>query len=299
MMLAYVIVVAVFGKACADYARLSLIVENHSGSAEDWSLVRSMGSAIVPSYASALAEARIHCTCLIVERPVDLVLILHEDIRADGFPGFEIAAAAPVGGVVGVARALVFRGLRVGAQRPREGRRQALANHLVRRDAFLDPIDECREVGAVLRPGSRGAQAEDRRAAVADAGRVEQAVEALHALEACSIVPSLVALRNLPVVVEHAARIDELVVRTDERDHLSAACLEGVERAERVGHIGDVSGTGLRHIRVRKALASEADRGPLGRRRSKARIDQIPFKLGNAKRKWSRTVENGEVAAAS
>ena len=87
-------------------------------------------------------------------------------------------------------------------------------------------------------------------AAVADAGRMEQAIEALHARKTVSVVVPLVALRHLSIVVENAARIDELIVRAEESHHLSAACSEGVKRAERVGNVGDVARAGFRHFRV-------------------------------------------------
>src|SRR5205085_7002163 len=110
---------------------------------------------------------------------------------------------------IDVARTDVFCRLRIGAQRPRQGRRHALANHLVRGDTILNPIDQRIEISTVARPGPRGAKAEDRRATMADTRRMEQAIEALHTLEAASIVPRLVTFRHLPVVVEDAAWIDE------------------------------------------------------------------------------------------
>src|SRR5438270_728430 len=123
----------------------------------------------------------------------------------------------------------------------------------VRRDAMLDPGDEGREVGAADRPGSGGAEREDRGAAMADPGRMEQAVEVLHALEAGLIVMRLVALRHLAIIVEDAARIDELVVAADEGQELSAMRLESVERTEGIGKVGDVARAVLRHLRIGEA----------------------------------------------
>ena len=54
-------------------------------------------------------------------------------------------------------------------------------------------VDVSLEVGAVLRPRSHRAEREDGSAAMADAGRMEQAIEALHALEPGLIVGDPVA----------------------------------------------------------------------------------------------------------
>src|SRR5437868_12699917 len=182
---------------------------------------------VVPSDVFALAEAAIDRARLEIERPVYLVLVLRENVGADGLGRFQVAAAAPIGGVVDVARTVILCCLRIRAQRPRQNRRRALTDHLVRRNALLNPVDEGSEVSAVPRPGPRGAKAEDRRAAVADAGRMEQAIEALHARKTVSVVVPLVALRHLSIVVENAARIDEVIVRAEESHHLSAECPEG------------------------------------------------------------------------
>src|SRR4051794_14767959 len=133
---------------------------------------------------------------------------------------------------------------------------------------------------------------------MADTGRMEQAIEALHAFEAGSIVPPLITLSHPPIVIEHAARVDELVVGADKCQQFSAARPEVVERAERVCHVGDVAGPGFSHLRVRETLAAEADGAPFRRWRRIARIDQVPFELGDAERERSGPIENGEVATA-
>jgi hypothetical protein len=122
-----------------------------------------------------------------IETPIHLVLELHEHIGADDRRRLEIAAADSIGGIMDVAGADVLRRLRIGAERARE---RVVAGHalwpmtLARGDALLDPVDEGGKVGAVARPwpdiAEAGIGAEDARgnAAMADAGRVEQAIEA-------------------------------------------------------------------------------------------------------------------------
>src|SRR3982751_1615157 len=139
-----------------------------------------MIAVVVAGYASAPAKPLVDSICPIVEWPVYLVLVFHNDVGTYGFAGFQIAAAGPIGGVVNVARTVILCRLRIGTQWARQNRRCAGANHLAGRDALLDPIDKRSEVNAVSRPRPGGAEVEDRRTAVADARRVEQAIKTLH-----------------------------------------------------------------------------------------------------------------------
>ena len=163
------------------------------------------------------------------------MLIFHEHVGADDAPLLEVSAAAKVRRVVGAAAAVVDRRLRIGTQRPatrdhaaRRGRRE----DRFRRDAVLDPINERAEQVLRLRPAAA--------AAVADARSAEQPIKALQGLEV-RLAGFAVPRRHLPVVVDHAARIDELIVGADVREQLAAVLLEGIERPEGVRHIGDIS----------------------------------------------------------
>src|SRR6185312_6430341 len=198
-----------------------------------------------------------------IEMAVDLVLVAHQDIGTHDLRRFEIAAAMPVGRIEDAARAGIDRGLRIGAERTRQRRATrtgALAQHLAWRNAMLDPVDQGLEVGAAYWPGSDGAEGEDGSATMAHAGRMEQAVEVLHALEAGLVVTRLVAPGHLAIVVEDAARIDELIVAADEGEELSAMRFEGVERGEGIGNVGDIARAVLRDLRIREAGPGQWDR---------------------------------------
>jgi hypothetical protein len=58
----------------------------------------------------------------IVERTIHLVLVLNENIGADRLSCVQMAAASPVGGIMDVALAFVFCGLRIRTQRTRQRR---------------------------------------------------------------------------------------------------------------------------------------------------------------------------------
>src|ERR1700726_3549734 len=106
---------------------------------------------------------------------------------------------------------------------------------------MLDPIDQRAERNDRDRP--------DATAAMADAGRAEQAIEALQLLEV-RLVAVAVARRHLAIIVDDAARIDQLIVAADESEQLAAMLLELVERSEGIGDVGDVARAVLRHLRV-------------------------------------------------
>ena len=76
--------------------------------------------------------------------------------------------------------------------------------------------------------------------AVRDSGGAKQPIELLESIEVWLVVPAI-ARRHHAVVVDHAARIDELIVCADVCEQLAAVLLEGIERPEGVRHIGDIS----------------------------------------------------------
>jgi len=104
---------------------------------------------------------------------------------------------------------------------------------------------------------------------VPDPGRAEQAIEPLHVVEVAR--PAAVALGHRAVVVEHAARIDQLIVAADEREQLAPRAAERVEVAERVGRVGDVARSVLRDLRV----ALDTDGVPV-----EAEVVLVPVELG-------------------
>src|ERR1700732_5088944 len=126
-----------------------------------------------------------------IEMTSHLVLVLDEHVGTDGGAALEIAAAVEVLRVVDAAAAVVERGRRIGTERAgASGRagRGTLRSQRVRCDAMLDPIDQRAERIDRDRP--------DATAAMADAGRAEQAIEALQLLEV-RLVAVAVARRHL------------------------------------------------------------------------------------------------------
>jgi hypothetical protein len=124
---------------------------------------------------------------------------------------------------------------------------------------------------------------------VGHAGAAEQAVELLHAAEVAIVARAAVALRHLPVVVQHPLRHDQLVVHADEGEQLAAAGAEGVQVAEGVGHVGDVARTLLRYVGV----GVRRHRGPVERR-----VVRVPVQLRHAEEERCRAVQSRQVGAA-
>src|SRR6185437_3469497 len=121
-------------------------------------------------------------------------------------------------------------------------------------DAVLNPLNQSTE-----RINWHGSGTVD--TAMADPGSTEEAIEALQ-VRKIGIVAVAIALGHGAVIVDHATRIDELIVRADEREELPAMSLESVQRREGIGHIGDVARAILCDLRVlleRHSLPVEVD----------------------------------------
>src|SRR5204862_5199282 len=93
----------------------------------------------------------------------------------------------------------------------------------------------------------------------------------------------------LPIVIDDAARIDELIVRPHPGEQLAAVGLEAVERLERIGHVRNVARAILRHLRI----LIERYRLPV-----EVTIVLVPMKLRDPERERRQPVENEEVGAA-
>src|SRR6185437_4844707 len=122
---------------------------------------------------------------------------------------------------------------------------------------------------------------------MADAWGAEQAIEVLQAGEV-RIVGVAVAPGHRAVVVDHAARIDELIVRADEGEELATVGLECVQRRKRIGHVGDIAGAILGYLRIlleRYTLPVKVD------------VVLIPVKLGHAEAEGRRGIEDEEITA--
>src|SRR6516162_1906112 len=143
--------------------------------------------------------------------------------------------------------------------RNRRRRRRIRTSYLGRRDVVFYPVDKRLEVLAIMWPRSKSATA-----AMAHAGRTEQAIECPDCPEvgrvvvvaavviALVVVVVLVTQGHRSVVVDHSAREDQLVVGSDDSEQLPTTLHKAVERAKRVGDVGDVIGAVLRHLRIRQ-----------------------------------------------
>src|SRR5579883_1637553 len=143
---------------------------------------------VMSAWAVDVAHGRIDAAALKVERSVDLVLEFDEHVvtrnrqarrprkrSTDRSVLLQVAAALPVGSVINISRAVIHRGLRVGAQwtcqgRGRAGdegrhRRVARSAHLTWSNTILYPVDDRIEVGALLRPRPEAAVAQNTQAA--------------------------------------------------------------------------------------------------------------------------------------
>src|SRR5262249_7559458 len=98
-----------------------------------------------------------------------------------------------------------------------------------------------------------------------------------------------VARRHLSIIVDHAARVDELIVAADEGKQLTAVLLKLVERPERVSYIGDV----LRAVLSDLWVLLKRHRLPV-----EASVVLVPFELDHAQEEWCRPIENVEGGAA-
>jgi hypothetical protein len=125
----------------ADQARLSAVV----GVA-----VRLMLTVLVAVPLAAILWA--DAAAAEIQISIHLVLVPNQHIRADCLWCFQIAAADPIGSAVDVAGAGVLSSLRISTQRARERDRSrscTLSDDLMRRDVFLDPVDQGVKIGAV------------------------------------------------------------------------------------------------------------------------------------------------------
>src|SRR5262245_47818609 len=142
---------------------------------------------------------------------------------------------------------------------------------------------------------------------MADPGSSEQPIERLQLFEVGFVVPA-VPRRHLAVVLDHAARIDELIIAANERKQLATVRLERIQRSEGVSHVGDVARAILRDLRVVKTGPFQRDGAPLRWRwrpeqavrptRCEAAIVLVPLELNHAEGERRRAVENAEVSAA-
>src|SRR5438552_7171788 len=163
---------------------------------------------LVAMIAVALAVVRV------LEVPARLVLVLDDAVHAGVCARLDVAAAVPAREKTRIAVAVVDRGLRIRAHRPRAERR-VLRQDRVGRRAGLDPAHHRVEQRLWLR--TRAA------AAMRDARREEKAEPGLQLPE------SVVALRRLPVVVHRLAPRDELVRAAVPHQDLRAALLRAVQ----------------------------------------------------------------------
>ena len=128
--------------------------------------------------------------------------------------------------IVGAARPIVDCGRRVGAQRQgATSRRRACATAReqgLRRHALLDPFDKSAKRIGRNRTGAAGGPEVD--TAVSDTGRAEQTIKALQIAEIRLTEPAI-ACRHLAVIVNHATRVDELVISAHKGEQLAAMLL--------------------------------------------------------------------------
>src|SRR5439155_13533466 len=91
------------------------------------------------------------------------------------------------------------------------------------------------------------------------------------------------------VVVDHAARHDELVVAADEREQLAAVAPEHIEVAEGISHVSNVARAVLRHLRI----LVDADGAPV-----EVQVMLVPVELRDPEEERSRPVQRRQVRAA-
>jgi hypothetical protein len=126
---------------------------------------------------------------------------------------------------------------------------------------------------------------------------MEQTIKCLDFREVDRVPGSLVAPGHRSVVVDHPAREDQLIVGSNDGDHLPVTLHKAVQWAERVGDVGDVIGAVLRHLRIRQRDSRQRNGVPLCRSRDCGRwrpnkwirvalVDLVPLELDLPK--WER-----------
>src|SRR2546426_2781566 len=93
----------------------------------------------------------------------------------------------------------------------------------------------------------------------------------------------------LPILVDHAARHDELVVAADEREQLAAVAPEHIEVAEGISHVSNVARAVLRHRRI----LVDADGAPV-----EVQVMLVPVELRDPEEERSRPVQRRQVRVA-
>src|SRR5215469_5001912 len=180
--------------------------------------------------------AGLEATAHKIEIAMHLMLVPHEDVVADDLASFEIAAAMEAGCIVDVAGSIIDRGLRIWTKRTSAAGggcgRAPRCQQRFRSNSVFHPVHEGSECTNWTGSGAS--------AAMSNPGSPEQTVEVLKIHEVRFMVRA-VTRRHLAVVVDYAAREDQMIVGAHPGDHFAAVRLEPVQWSERVRHIGNVS----------------------------------------------------------
>src|ERR1041384_6700997 len=212
------------------------------------------------------------------------MLVTRQCVVTDDLLSLKVATAKEAARDISAPSAAIDCALRIGAKRTRAAggrrRRTAAGKKRLRRYLVFDPIDQGTEGVHRARPCATSA--------MSHAGCAEQPVEVLQVGE-IRLPAATVLRRHLPVVVDHPAWKDQLIIAANPGQQLAAVRLELIERRERVGDVRYVLRAVLRDLRVllcRHRLPIEIE------------IVLIPMELGRTECEGVRSVKTREVGAA-